>query len=96
MIYVISVKNLYEKYKDFPTFFRNTIHYSFQQEDYTKQEYYDLYNPYGELVCMDGEEVIMLEHALDSYKFHSVTDTNDNSFFRLSQEEYNLCITRFE
>ena len=85
---IISIQSLYEKYKDNKTFFNNKIKYTKERN----QEYYDLYNSKNELVCMDGEEIILVEHEIDAYIFHAINDVNPNSFFILSHEEYCLCV----
>lgn len=102
--YTISNENLYKYYKNkrkteidnnyVITFFGFEIHHTTngvcEGSTILFSDYYDLTSSKtGEILCMDGETVRVLNHELDCYTL--ISEESDTPF-QLSQDEVNRCI----
>ena len=106
--YTISIEHLYKYYvqqrkydntpNTMPTFFGFEINHS--QDGVSEgslisfYDYYDIINPKtGEIICMDGETIRILNHEIDCY---TLISEESNTSFKLSQDEVNQCIFGIE
>ena len=91
-------KQLHKNTNTIPTFFGFEINHS--QDGVCDgslisfYDYYDIINPKtGEIICMDGETIRILDHEIDCY---TLISEESNTSFKLSQDEVNQCIFEIE
>ena len=81
----ISIENLYNTFGKDLMF--NTIKHTKQDDN----EYFDLIDFYGTLVCMDGEEVFILDKN-QSIMFLLNQNGENDCIFALTTKEFNVAI----
>lgn len=95
-IYTISIENLYNQNKfvlDNGYFVEHTAIDDDSRSLY--EDYYDLYARNNEMVCSDGEECELIKKDKKGYHLHSINDTNPDSFFILTEEEFGIATMTF-
>lgn len=78
----ISIMELYDKYGE------NLEYANIEQYKETDTEYYNLYDEYGNLMCMDGECCKVVEED-DRYKLINTNGEYDAEFY-LTKEEFEV------
>lgn len=94
--YCVSIQNLYEKgkyYLDNGYYVEHTAIDDDSREFY--EDYYDLYTRNNGMVCSDGEECKLIKKDKKGYHLHSINDTNPDSFFILTEEEFGIATMTF-
>ena len=95
--YCISIQNLYENKKYYLDNGYYVEHTAEENEDGSiYEDYYDLYARNNEMVCSDGEECELIKKDKKGYYFHSINDTNLDSFFILTEEEFGIATMAFD
>lgn len=81
----INIENLYNTFGNDLMF--NKIKHTEQNDD--DNEYFDLIDFYGTLVCMDGEEVFILDKN-QSIVFLLNQNGENDCIFALTRKEFNI------
>ena len=95
--YCLSIENLYNQNKvvlDNGYIIQHITYDNDSMQYYG--DYYDLYSLNHEMICRDGAECKLIKKDNKGYYLHDVNDTNENSFFILTEEEFSIATFTFD